>query len=159
MPIAAPPLDTDVLSHAGLRHPLPAPGRAEVAFERTGQFGKDARRPQQARRIAVACLRLWGLSELVDSACLVLSELVTNAFIHGRGETVTVRLSFTHTRLYIEVCGSPWKPKPPSPAPLTQGGRGLDLVDAEADTWGIAEDGTRVWCVIRRNSPQPEGRG
>ncbi|MGG8410306.1 ATP-binding protein [Streptomyces sp. 12297] len=156
MLITAPPSDADGLSRARLRRPMTRPGRAEAAFERTGQPDLDARRPRQARRIATACLRLWGLSELVDSVCLALSELVTNAFTHGGGETVTVRLSFADGQLCFEVCNAGvWVAKPPFPDLLAQGGRGLLLVDAVADTWGITEDGTRVWCIIR--VPQPEG--
>lgn len=147
--------------------PLPrAPARApitsgsEFSFLRYshGSSGEEnAQRPRQTRIIATACLRLWGLPELVDAACLALSELVTNAFTHGRGTSVTVRLFLTPTELCFEVCdGSPWVPKRPSPDPLASGGRGLSLVDAVVDAWGITQDGSRVWCVVRHDLGQPE---
>ncbi|MFE5537130.1 ATP-binding protein [Streptomyces sp. NPDC056492] len=151
MSITAPPLN-DLLRRARLHSPLPVPTRAEATFVRTGQRDQDARRPGQARRITRACLRLWGASDLTESACATLSEIVTNAFVHGQGETVTVRLTLTNVRLLIEVSGGgPWAPKRHSREPLEESGRGLWIVDSISDCWGISEGGL-VWCVIRRNT-------
>ncbi|WP_331720499.1 ATP-binding protein (plasmid) [Streptomyces sp. NBC_00161] len=128
---------------------------ADISFRRSEQ---DIQRPGQMRRIAAAYLRLWKLPELVDAALLPLSELVTNAFRHGAGAVVDVRLYFTEAYLCIEVDdGSPWVPRRYPAEPLAKGGRGLDVVDALADVWGVTEDGTRVWCLIRRDLGQPEG--
>ena len=40
------------------------------------------------RRIGAAKLRLWGLPWLVDDAQVVISELVTNALLHGTGDQI-----------------------------------------------------------------------
>ncbi|OEJ21129.1 hypothetical protein BGK67_34920 (plasmid) [Streptomyces subrutilus] len=128
---------------------------ADISLLRSEQ---DIQRPGQMRRIATAYLRLWKLSELADAARVLVSELVTNAFQHGAGEVVDVRLYFTAAHLCIEVDdGSPWVPRRYPDEPLAQGGRGLFLVDGLADAWGVAEDGARVWCLIRRDLGQPEG--
>ncbi|MGW6412837.1 ATP-binding protein [Streptomyces vinaceus] len=151
MSITAPPLN-DLLRRARLHGPLPVPARAEAAFVRTGQRDRDAHRPAQARRITRAWLRLWGASDLTDAACSTLSEIVTNAFVHGRGETVTVRLTLSDLCLLIEVSGGgPWAPKQCSREPLEESGRGLWIVDSMSDCWGISEGGL-VWCVIRRTA-------
>ncbi|MFE5771389.1 ATP-binding protein [Streptomyces sp. NPDC056485] len=141
---------TDLLRRARLRSSVPA--RIEASFERTGQLDQDAHRVGQARRIARAWLHLWGAADLVDPAVSALSEVVTNAFVHGQGETVTVRLTLTDVRLLIEVSGGgPWAPKRHSREPLEESGRGLWIVDSISDCWGISEGGL-VWCVIRRNT-------
>ncbi|MCX5078991.1 ATP-binding protein [Streptomyces sp. NBC_00424] len=136
-------------------------GGAEFSFLRCSDgepSTQDRQRPRQSRVIAAAFLRLWGLAPLTDPACLALSELVTNAFVHGRGASVTVRLFLTAAELCIEVCdGSPWVSRQPSPDPLAPSGRGLSLVDAVVDAWGVCEDGARVWCLIRRDLGTPEG--
>ncbi|MGW2995688.1 hypothetical protein ACWDA9_29415 [Streptomyces sp. NPDC001193] len=86
---------TDLLIRARLRSSVPA--RIEASFERTGQLDQDAHRAGQARRIARAWLHLWGASDLVDPAVSALSEVVTNAFVHGQGDMVTVRLTLPVT--------------------------------------------------------------
>ncbi|MFF4104330.1 ATP-binding protein [Streptomyces sp. NPDC001903] len=148
MPITAPTL-ADLLRRARLHGPVPA--RIEASFERTAQLDQDVRRVGQARRIARAWLHLWGAADLVDSAVAALSEVVTNAFVHGHGDTVTVRLTLTNGQLLIQVDGSgPWLPQVscPDPNQLDEGGRGLWLVDALSDGWGVLEGG-QVWCIIR----------
>lgn len=140
---------TDLLTRARLRSSLPA--RIEASFERTGQLDQDAHRVGQARRIAHAWLHLWGAADLVDSAVAALSEVATNAFVHGHGHTVTVRLTLTDGQLLIQVEGSgPWLPEVscPDPDQLEEGGRGLWLVDALSDSWGVLEGG-QIWCIIR----------
>lgn len=154
MPIAAPLLYEH--SHAAdspVRGPIIA--GADISLLRSEQ---DIQRPGRLRRIAVAYLRLWKLPQLTDTARVLMSELVTNAFQHGVGEVVSVRLYVTATDLCIEVDdGSPWVPRRDPAEPLAQGGRGLFLVDGLADAWGVTEDGARVWCVISRNLGTPEG--
>ncbi|MFE9469390.1 ATP-binding protein [Streptomyces virginiae] len=158
MPIAAPLLNADLLSLAGVPNPLPLLGGAEVNFNRTGLREADMRRPEQARRISTACLGVWGLRELVDDTALLLSELVTNAFAHGDGEVVRVRLYLTDQYVCLEVRdGSREAPRLQPVGPLDENGRGLLIVDALADAWGVTEGGACVWCTVRRDVHQPEG--
>ncbi|WP_228386578.1 ATP-binding protein [Streptomyces katsurahamanus] len=106
--------------------------------------------PALMRRLGAAQLRVWRLDALIESADLVISELVTNGFQHGRGDTVAVRLWRTATYICIEVDSgpSPWTPRTRQPDPYDEGGRGLHLVAALSDTWGITPDGSRTWSVL-----------
>ncbi|MFF7171619.1 ATP-binding protein [Streptomyces pseudovenezuelae] len=110
--------------------------------------------PRQVRRIIETRLTRWGLPGLIDSARLLATELVTNAFEHGCGQ-VGVHLYLTATHLVIEVRdGSHELPVLGSAALDDEDGRGLLLVASIADHWGISPDGTTTWCslpFLRRN--------
>ncbi|MET8518250.1 ATP-binding protein [Streptomyces sp. NPDC005077] len=109
----------------------------------------DAVRPAQVRRIVRAQLRHWGLAPLMNDAALLVSELVTNAFQHGTGVSVDVRLARSRECIRIDVTdGSPQAPQPRSAELLDESGRGLLLVDAIADAWGVSPDGTTTWCSL-----------
>ncbi|KOV24955.1 hypothetical protein ADK60_23455 [Streptomyces sp. XY431] len=85
-----------------------------------------------------------------DAACLILSELLANALLHGAGAP-TVSLELRCGRLYIAVAdGSTAAPVRPEPDVARTCGRGLDLVAALADDWGvelIGVCGKAVWAV------------
>lgn len=113
------------------------------------------------RCVALARLELrkalagWGLSALEDSAVLVLSELLTNAGRHARvspGREIETRYVPARGGLRIEVHdASSVRPEQREPASDASGGRGLVLVDALADTWGVAErngPGKVVWAHL-----------
>ncbi|MFD8938857.1 ATP-binding protein [Streptomyces sp. NPDC059578] len=97
-----------------------AEGGFAVSYLRTSLPGgvlteRDGARPRQIRRIVRAQLRHWRLEELVEPAQLVVSELVTNAFQHGWGDEVGIRLSRTARTVRVEVRTSPL----PTPRPVT----------------------------------------
>ncbi|WNM47056.1 ATP-binding protein [Kitasatospora sp. CM 4170] len=85
-----------------------------------------------------------------DAPCLILSELVTNALVHGGGAPAVV-LELRGGRLYITVSdASPVPVVRRAPDDARTGGRGLDLVDALADEWGvelIGSYGKAVWAI------------
>ncbi|MEV6483342.1 ATP-binding protein [Streptomyces sp. NPDC051576] len=104
--------------------------------------------PRRARVIVRAGLRYWGRPELIESADLLVTELVTNAFEHGRGD-VGLRVYLTDTHLLIEVRdGSHEIPVPGTAGLDDEDGRGLFLVAAIADVWGFSSDGTTAWCSL-----------
>ncbi|MEW1648619.1 ATP-binding protein [Streptomyces sp. NPDC091219] len=105
--------------------------------------------PRRARLMVRAGLRYRGQSdELIQSADLLVTELVTNAFKHGRDD-VGVRAYLTDTHLLIEVRdGSPEVPVLRDAALDDEAGRGLLLVSAVADAWGFSSDGTTTWCSL-----------
>jgi len=80
---------------------------------------------------------------------LVTSELVTNAVVHA-GTDLEVRVSCEGRATCIEVLdGSRAYPEKSRPRPCDTGGRGLVLVDALVDEWGVVEldgqdDGAKV---------------
>ncbi|MGP4049384.1 ATP-binding protein [Streptomyces sp. 2A115] len=104
--------------------------------------------PRRVRRIVRAGLRHWGQPDLIESAELLVTELVTNAFKHGRGD-VGVRLYLTVSHLLIEVRdGSHELPVPSNAGLEDEDGRGLFLVNAIAEAWGVSPDGTTTWCSL-----------
>ncbi|MFQ6146733.1 ATP-binding protein [Streptomyces seoulensis] len=114
-----------------------------------GLSDSDARWPGRMRRIVRASLNYWRQGDLADTAELLTSELVTNALCHGAGQDVGMRLSLTQHSLLIEVRdGSPQRPVLRDAQPDDENGRGLALVDALADAWGISADGTRTWFSL-----------
>jgi two-component sensor histidine kinase len=86
--------------------------------------------------------------------CLVASELVTNAIVHADTD-VEVRLAVDAADVWLEVLDeAPGRPWHPPPSPLETCGRGLVLVDALADSWGVADVagslGKMVWMRVSR---------
>jgi two-component sensor histidine kinase len=84
----------------------------------------------------------------IDDVGLVVSELATNAVKHAATTfEVAVRIG---GRIRIDVSDeSPVLPTPPQNVPPTAiSGRGLQLVDALCDRWGVeVHDGYKcVWC-------------
>ncbi|MER5634028.1 ATP-binding protein [Streptomyces nitrosporeus] len=97
-----------------------------------------------ARLLATAHLSDWGLP--TESAAHVVAELAANATVHGRvpGRDFRLRLAVRHGELLrIEVTDTRSERLPPapgaSPAPGsdTEYGRGLLIVGALADRWGV----------------------
>ncbi|MER5210964.1 ATP-binding protein [Streptomyces sp. NPDC002838] len=87
-----------------------------------------------ARRETAKILADWGMSEeVVGTACLIISELVTNVVRHAAvlSPTATVTLAVEEeAALVLAVADAhPFRPKPLSVA-HGLGGRGLFLVDA-----------------------------
>ncbi|MEO3978706.1 ATP-binding protein [Streptomyces sp. CAU 1734] len=134
----------------------------DVSLRRTGEPGaplteQDRAWPGLMRRIGRAHLRMWKLDALLESAELVLSELVTNGYTHGRGRSVGVRLWRTGTHVGIEVNGGggPSEPRVRRAGPDEESGRGLLLVSALADAWGVTDDGARTWCLLSAEPRRP----
>ncbi|MET7903949.1 SpoIIE family protein phosphatase [Streptomyces sp. NPDC005355] len=104
-----------------------------------------------ARRFTARTLRSWGVTEELDVALLITSELVTNALVHTQGE-VHLHLTLTADRLRIAVSDrSPRAPvKPATMDWESTGGRGLLLVDAVSQSWGSVplSGGKQVWAEI-----------
>ncbi|MFF7240591.1 ATP-binding protein [Streptomyces collinus] len=94
-----------------------------------------------ARRVVRDLLTVWGVAETVrDDAALVLSELVTNALVHAAGEHVVCRVRSTADRVRLEIEDQNRGralPFPRKPGPDDQNGRGLFLVAALSDDWGV----------------------
>jgi anti-sigma regulatory factor (Ser/Thr protein kinase) len=87
--------------------------------------------------------------DLVEDVELVVSELATNALVHG--ETgFTVRLRVRDEAVVVEVeDGSQHGPVLRAPADLDTNGRGVAIVEALSDEWGVdhyAGGGKSVWA-------------
>jgi anti-sigma regulatory factor (Ser/Thr protein kinase) len=119
---------------------------------------------------AVPCARLharqvlweWGLSEIAESAELLVSELVTNgvkaAWATDHGPPVQVRLSAHRVHLLVEVWDGNTQPpvhrEPENDVPALDAevGRGLFLVETLSERWGWyptrSPEGKVTWCEI-----------
>ena len=87
-------------------------------------------------------------SERCKSANLMVSELVTNAYRHGRGRIeLIVRSSADGVRAEVRDQGS-HEDIAVAGDRAGQGGWGLFFVDRLADEWGVAPDDSRVWFHV-----------
>jgi serine/threonine-protein kinase RsbW len=108
----------------------------------------------RARTLVRDRLVCRGLGEDVrDNAVLVMSELFTNAIVHTGSVEVTCRLRITAESVYLAVVDQGLDLVGPHVrTPDTEGGRGLLLVSALAEEWGVeekAEGGRVVWALLR----------
>jgi anti-sigma regulatory factor (Ser/Thr protein kinase) len=94
---------------------------------------------------------------VIETATLLISELVTNSVLHSRsgepGGRVTVVLCTGPAGILIQVSddGGPSEPRVSALSPEgAEHGYGLLLVDALADRWGsiCSPDGRVTWCRI-----------
>jgi proline iminopeptidase len=105
----------------------------------------------EARRHVRATLTIWRLPHLIDSAQLLVSELIGNAVKAATTSPIRLTLDPSPSHLLIEVWDpDPAPPIPKSPTSLDEGGRGLLLVEALAETWGHhpTPHGKTVWCTL-----------
>ncbi|MFD5749487.1 ATP-binding protein [Streptomyces sp. NPDC127033] len=115
-------------------------------------FRRDRRSVPAARKFAHWALTDWALTEGFRCADVLLcvSELSTNALLHGvpPGRGFRLFLRYDGDVLRVEVHDSgPGVPEVVG-AGDGEGGRGLLLVAAYADRWGVSErrPGKVVWC-------------
>ncbi len=138
--------------YAGLRQQRPAPPR-EARIKLT----VDARSGRDARLFILGVLRSWRMTELLDGDIeLLVSELASNAVRHARSD-FTVVARYDGEAVKVEIGdGSRIIPKPVPPTPDQTEGRGLFLVNALADDWGIVPtlDGKRIWFEMAVTSPE-----
>jgi anti-sigma regulatory factor (Ser/Thr protein kinase) len=107
---------------------------------------------------SVPVARRWVRSRLahadadVDTATLLVSEVVTNAILHAR-TTVTLSVEVVGEVVRIAVRdGSPVRPRIHSFTATSATGRGLRLLDRLAKRWGVDPDpasgGKVVWFEV-----------
>jgi anti-sigma regulatory factor (Ser/Thr protein kinase) len=119
------------------------------------------RAPRAARAFVVETLTAWDVeADGVEAAKLVVSELVTNAVLHApESPTISVGLRMTDDVVRVLVTDrgldEPERRAPPDPW-TAETGRGVLLVDAFTEQWGIethGPDGKTVWCELRAGAP------
>ncbi|MEO3887801.1 ATP-binding protein [Nonomuraea sp. B5E05] len=109
----------------------------------------------EARALVRADLAAWGHDDLIDDCLIIVSELVTNAVLYG-GSAYALRLEDRDGRVYGEVFDpGDGVPRPRSPGPDAPSGRGLRIVAAIADDWGVraADGGKVVWFSVTAPAP------
>ena len=107
----------------------------------------------QARHEIRAQLVSWYLAEHADTVELIVTELVTNAMQHGepRG-TVAVALAADAQRIRVSVIdASALRPVARQVEADETSGRGMRIVEALADRWGVddlAGGRKEVWVEV-----------
>ena len=128
----------------------------------------DARSVRAGRDFTIATMNRWGAAERCDDIAVVVSELLTNALRHalpdvGVAPRCAIRLALLQPGRCV-ICAvadpSPKTPVPQEPGALCEGGRGLHVIDALADTWGYtppSHSGKVVWALfsLKRGADGP----
>ena len=117
-------------------------------MEQHQTFRPDPTNVACARRFVGGAFAEWGLDS--SDACLLTSELVTNAVMHGRTD-VTVTVKLVDRRVRVEVMD--FNPRLPSVRPLSPddtAGRGLYLLQRVARAWGVESNPVQksVWFEV-----------
>jgi PAS domain S-box-containing protein len=104
----------------------------------------------EARRLVRQSLADAGRGDLVETAELLVSEVVTNALLHA-GTPIDVALSVKENGLFVEVGdGSPHLPSRRSYAAAARTGRGLLMLEQMVNDWGVLPNppGKTVWFHV-----------
>lgn len=147
---AAHRLVPDLLARAGLLHALAGlDAGAERHIDR--ELPADPSSPGRARRLVRRAL--WDQEpELLDTVELLVSELVTNAVVHAQTAAV-VGISLFRDRVHVEVRDtSTDEPRVRQATEEDESGRGLTLVEALSNAWGITRlpEGKAFWFDVAR---------
>jgi anti-sigma regulatory factor (Ser/Thr protein kinase) len=133
-------------------------------LERKAEFSPQPASAGDARRFVRQTLMDWDAEALEYRVSALVTELATNAVLHAHTPFV-VELSYDGRQLRLRVTdGSPRSPVRKAHSPGATTGRGLDLVGALSDSWGVDSlvRGKTVWCSIGADAATSmfdEGRG
>lgn len=118
----------------------------------------SSRAPAEARRVVEALAAEIEPAVLRDMQLLV-SEVVTNSVRHsGSNDAIRLRVWTRPSRLKVEIAdgGFGFDADGLDPEGGGEGGRGLLILDALADRWGVSPDARgRVWFEL---APRPVSR-
>ena len=126
-----------------------SPTAFDPALDRTIECSPRA--PSEARQAVGALSGAVGREVLRDVELLV-SELVTNSVRHsGSPEPIHLRAWLRSGGLKVEIAdgGSSFEARSGGAAHDAEGGRGLMILEALAERWGVSHDvRSRVWFEI-----------
>ncbi|MFD4256568.1 ATP-binding protein [Streptomyces sp. NPDC058534] len=132
------------------------PQAADVESQYHAEFAMGAHSARHLRRVLRLYLVRSGMPDVADAAELALTELVANVVRHVPGRRCRVCFLLLPGAVRVEVADScPELPVPAGADTLSDGGRGLVIVAAMADRWGVTPyadgQGKTVWfeCVGR----------
>ncbi|MFE9481746.1 MULTISPECIES: SpoIIE family protein phosphatase [Streptomyces] len=140
---------------AGTALPHPArPLRRTVLTVAQAEPERIAGARQQIREL----LHDWADPDQVDSAVLMVSEMVTNVLTHTDGDALLVAEAVGELgarRLRVEVAdGSDELPHKRQPGEMSSSGRGVLLMEMLADAWGVDPrgEGKSIWFELHEQS-------
>ncbi|WP_071337329.1 ATP-binding SpoIIE family protein phosphatase [Streptomyces albidoflavus] len=123
----------------------------------------EGERISEARQQLRAVMHDWADEDQVDSAVLLLSELLTNVLVHTDGDGLLAAELLGppgSRRLRVEVSDpSDDLPHKRAPGELASSGRGLVLLDLLADAWGVDPQGSGkcIWFEMAEHEPGEKG--
>ncbi|MFJ9373693.1 ATP-binding protein [Streptomyces sp. NPDC101455] len=118
-------------------------------------YRRDRRSVALARMFTRNTLADWDITDRTDDVLLCVSELTTNAILHGvpPGRRLALRLcvhldGVLRVEVHDSGTGELRKVRTPYRELHAEDGRGLMLVSVLADKWGVGEraPGKVVWC-------------
>jgi anti-sigma regulatory factor (Ser/Thr protein kinase) len=112
----------------------------------------------QVRRIVSAQLRYWHLDPLIDQAALGVTELLTNVHRHAQPDKMcVVEIELLLDRLTVSVHDhDPHLPTVRDADSLDTCGRGLAMIAAVSESWGVRPEGPAgkvVWFTLPAPAP------
>ncbi|MFF8367701.1 SpoIIE family protein phosphatase [Streptomyces lydicus] len=123
----------------------------------------EPQRIAEARRQVREVLHDWADADQVDSAVLMVSEVITNVLTHTDGDALLVaEISGTPgaRRIRVDVSDSSDElPHRRSPGELASSGRGLVLLELLAGAWGVDPrgDGKSTWFELYEDAAEAAG--
>lgn len=105
-----------------------------------------------ARSLTADALKAWGLPQLVDDACLITTELASNAVDHASSGS-GMRVSVVHLGNLVRISvidGDRTRPQLRPWDAEQERGRGLLLVNVLSSRWGVSllPGGKAVWAEL-----------
>ena len=133
-------------------------------LERARTFAAEPVASRKARYFVVEWLEAFGLAEFGDRVGLAVSELAANAVLHTN-QPFTVGLDWNQNCVRLELVDSaPDRAAVPVPTSgsavditsISETGRGLQIVGALANRWGVTVDPNikLVWAEFQPDSPE-----
>ncbi|MFF3542735.1 SpoIIE family protein phosphatase [Streptomyces platensis] len=123
----------------------------------------EPERIAEARRQVRDVLHDWADPDQVDSAVLMVSEMVTNVLLHTDGDALLVAEITGERgarRIRVDVADSSDElPHRRSPGELASSGRGLMLLELLAGAWGVDPrgDGKSTWFELYEEAAEAAG--
>lgn len=121
-------------------------------FDQLVAFPSSVLSARRARQLVRRMVAPYMSAPTLDTIELLTSEVVTNAVVHaGSSPIVEVTAEGGTVRISVQDQNPTW-PMPREVPEDATSGRGMVLVDAMADAWGverIADDGKRIWFEVR----------
>jgi anti-sigma regulatory factor (Ser/Thr protein kinase) len=139
--------------------PISGQARPSARF----QLDSDPAQVRRAREYVRQLLPGWGLGGHTELSEIIVSELVTNAIVHGAGP-INVSVSPAHDELLIEVRDQgPGRPVRHQPTIDDESGRGLELIDGllalHGGTRGVTEHRPGPGKTVHVRIALPEATG
>ena len=144
------PLGAHLMVTATLRQALSSVFQSSLPGAESLRLAPHPTAPRASRDFVTRTLLDWRLGRHIPAACLVVSELVTNAMIHA-GTDIDVTVSEHREAVRVAIRdGGPGLPVE-HPDGSDEHGRGMPIVAGMSHAWGVhphADGGKVVWAVI-----------